>query len=67
MFPFNERFNIDELRQRYPHDDWRAALMIVAGGLEVAVISRELDADLASICDRLARYGDPVSFDPMFL
>lgn len=67
LFPFHERYTIDELRQRYPHDVWRAALMVVAGGFEVAVIAKELEADMAAICDRLARYGDPVSFDPLFL
>ncbi len=67
IFPFHERYTIDELRQRYPHDVWRAALMIVAGGYEVTSLARDLEVDLAAIRYRLAQYGDPVSFDPMFL
>lgn len=67
LFPFHERYTIDELRQRYPHDVWRAALLIVAGGFEVVAVAKDLEVDMSAICDRLARYGDPVSFDPLFL
>ncbi len=66
IYLLSKKYSLTELQKRYPHDCFPAALLVVAGGYEIAAIEKDLETDLAAICDRLAVYRDPVTIDPLF-